>query len=286
MKQKILWICLGLSLASPSLALEKISEPTGLVNDGAGILKDLPALEERLYQLEKDTGAEMTVVTRLTLPKGESLEAYSTRLFNTWGLGKSQQNNGILFLLALKERKMRLEVGKGLKSQLPDAQAQIILDQSVRPAFKQGDYDRGLQVAITQVEKRLKPKSLQELESEVATYAEPSKSDKNLFLAVLGVGGLFVLVLLGLLLRGIRNLLSGASSQQVGGRSAVPRSTHPRTGGTDVFYDSTHLNSSTSAHTTADDDTWRSSFSSDSGASSYDSFGGGSSDGGGASSDW
>jgi uncharacterized protein len=260
------------------MALEKIPEPVGLVNDGAQVFKRPQELEARLFQLEKTTGAEMAVVTRLTLPKDESLEGYSTRLFNQWGIGKKTAKNGLLFLLALNERKMRLEVGSGLKTRLSDSQAQALLDQAVKPKFKNQDYDGGLAVALDQIEQKLKQKSLQELEAGVATYAEADDNAWIWGLALLGAGALFILFICYWLLRFVigffrsfGNAITDAPSTKAKQIAIAKNTTHSTS--TDPAIDA--------------EDTWRGSFSSDSdSSSSFDSFGGGSSDGGGASSDW
>jgi uncharacterized protein len=267
----LLAFCL-LVLVTPCWALEKIPEPVGLVNDAAQVFKRPQDLEARLFRLEKNTGAEMTVVTRLSLPKDESLEAYSTRLFNQWGLGKKQDQNGLLFLLALKERKMRLEVGSGLKTRLSDSQAQALLDQSVKPKFKNQDYDGGLAAALDQIEQKLKQKSLQELEAGVETYAEPAEKAWIWGIALLGAGALFLLFVGYWLLRFVMGFFRsfGKTIRQTSGTKPT-RGVQVTTADTESY----------------SEDTWRSSFSSESdSSSSYDSFGGGSSDGGGASSDW
>ncbi len=275
MKKYTLFAFCLLTLATPCSALEKIPEPVGLVNDAAQVFKRPQDLEARLFQLEKTTGAEMTVVTRLALPQAESLEAYSTRLFNQWGIGKKQDQNGLLFLLALKERKMRLEVGPGLKSRLSDSQAQVLLDQTVKPKFKQQDYDGGLAAALDQIEAKLKQKSLQELEAGVATYAEPNDKAWIWGLAFLGALALFFLSLGYWLLRFVIGFFRSFGKAITDAPSTKAKHTKH----------TTHTTSTDSA--IYPEDTWRSSFSSESdSSSSYDSFGGGSSDGGGASSDW
>lgn len=279
-KYTLLAFCL-LTLATPCMALEKIPEPEGLVNDAAQVFKRPQDLEARLFQLEKDTGAEMAVVTRLALPQDESLEAYSTRLFNQWGIGKKQDQNGLLFLLAIKERKMRLEVGSGLKARLSDSQAQALLDQAVKPKFKQQDYDGGLAAALDQIEAKLKQKSLQELEAGVATYAEPDDKAWIWGLALLGAGALFILFIGFWILRfviGFFRSFGKAITDAPSTKAKLSKhATHTK--------HTTHTSSTDTA--IYPEDTWRSSFSSESdSSSSFDSFGGGSSDGGGASSDW
>ncbi|MGE3724207.1 MAG: YgcG family protein [Candidatus Sericytochromatia bacterium] len=272
-----------LVIAAPAWGLDPLPEPVGLVNDGAQVFQHPQDLETRLVQLEKKTGVEMAIVTLPRLPQNERLEAYSTRLFNQWGIGKKHEQNGLLFLLAFKERKMRLEVGSGLKVQLPDAQAQQILDQTVKPKFKSKDFDGGLQAALSQIEKRLTPKSLEKLEAEVGTYA--TKDDRAWIwgLALLAAFAIFGLITLYWLLRFVLGFFRsfGRAIQDTSGPKSKHKAQHSRRAHSveaDPLFGLTQ---------TSDPDTWRSSFRSDNDtSSSYDSFGGGSSDGGGASSDW
>jgi uncharacterized protein len=259
-KWVLLWSCLC-CLALPCLALETIPEPTGLVNDGAQILDDIPAIENKLRQIEKNSGVEMAIVTRKTMPN-ENLESYVTRLFNTWGIGKKHKNNGLLFFMALKEHKMRLEVGPGLKERISDSQAKSILDNQVRPRFKSGDFQGGVEAAIDQIESRIQPQNSN----------QPQKKNNQL------LGWLSLLAVIAFITFVIRSLfrsifkLARRTSQPFTGSPNISRVNHLRHLPTDDYTQAT--------------DSWRNnSYSSDS-SSSFDSFGGGSSDGGGASSDW
>lgn len=271
-------------IATPAWGLDPLPNPVGLVNDGARVFQRPQDLEARLIQLEKKTGVEMAIVTLPQLPQNERLEAYSTRLFNHWGIGKKQDLNGLLFLLALKERKMRLEVGTGLKNRLPDAQAQQILDQTIKPKFQSQDFDGGLQAALSQIEQRLIPKSLAKLEAEVATYAQKDNNAGVWGLALLGAVGLFLLFIGYWFLRFVLGFF-----RSFGRALRHTPTTKAKRGGrvstTDAeIYPAASL---LQTYNSDKDDSWRSSFSSESDtSSSYDSFGGGSSDGGGSSSDW
>jgi uncharacterized protein len=121
------------------------NKSTEWVNDYAGILDGgtKSYLTSIIDQFERQTGDEIAVVTVKSL-EGESVEKYGNDLFNKWGVGKKDKNNGVLFLVAIKERRMRIEVGYGLESVLNDGKCGEIRDTYVIPYFKQGDYSSGV----------------------------------------------------------------------------------------------------------------------------------------------
>ena len=126
-----------------------VPELTGRVNDYAALLT--PATEARidalLTRLERDTGAQVVVLTIDSL-QGEPLEDYSLRVAETWKLGRADADDGALLLIAKNDRKMRLEVGYGLEPVLSDVMSRRILDQILRPSFRAGDFDGGIERAV------------------------------------------------------------------------------------------------------------------------------------------
>ncbi|WBW97404.1 TPM domain-containing protein [Oceanirhabdus sp. W0125-5] len=92
--------------------------------------------------LEK-TGAQVAVVVIDTL-NGYDLESYSNTLFREWGIGDKEKNNGVLLLVALNDRKMRIEVGYGLEGAIPDGKAGSIIRNTIAPHFKSNDYNEGI----------------------------------------------------------------------------------------------------------------------------------------------
>ena len=119
--------------------------PTGMVNDFAGVMRPetVSGLEVVLRELNQKTGAEVAVVSVADMG-GLDESTYATEMMKSWGIGSRERNDGILFLLAVKERKTRIEVGYGLEHLITDARAGQILDRYVLPSFKQNDYDTGL----------------------------------------------------------------------------------------------------------------------------------------------
>lgn len=121
----------------------------GRVNDYANLLSspDKDRIEAKLRAFEEQTGAQVVVLTIDSL-EGAALEAYSVQVAQTWKLGQQGADNGVLFLVAKQDRKMRIEVGYGLEAKLTDAQSVRILDNLVRPRFRQGDFAGGVEAGI------------------------------------------------------------------------------------------------------------------------------------------
>ena len=103
---------------------------SGRVNDQAGLLGDSfeTGLDGRLGQLEEETGAQVAVLTIVSL-EGDPIEDYSIRVVETWKLGRTGADDGVLILIVRDDRRMRIEVGYGLEGVLTDAQAGRIIDR-------------------------------------------------------------------------------------------------------------------------------------------------------------
>lgn len=130
---------------SASGQAQDIPDHVGKVNDFAELLQpsDRTTLEAQLADLERATSAEVAVVTIKTL-YGQPIEHYATTMFNTWGIGKKGRDNGVLVLVALDEKTMRIEVGYGLEGVLPDGLAGAIIREQFRPRFRDGNYRQGI----------------------------------------------------------------------------------------------------------------------------------------------
>ncbi len=118
---------------------------TGRVVDAAHILSPVTIadIERKLADLEQKSGIQLVVATVPSL-EGQEIEPYANELFRTWKLGEAKKNNGVLLLVAPKERRMRIEVGYGLEGTLTDAVSSVIIANAIAPRFKAGDYDGGV----------------------------------------------------------------------------------------------------------------------------------------------
>lgn len=123
--------------------------PTGHVNDLAGVVDESTRtkLETLLTNFETRTGTQIAVVTIKSL-EGRMVEEYANQLYRTWGIGaKSGQNKdkGALLLIAIEDRKTRLEIGYGLEGDLPDGLAGELV-RRMRPFLKEADYSQAVWV--------------------------------------------------------------------------------------------------------------------------------------------
>jgi len=141
------WVVV-LALAAPAWGLDtKTLKPTGYVNDFASTLdaSSKQTLEAYCANLERVTGVQMAIVLVPTLD-GEPIEDVANRLYREWGIGKKGKDEGILIMLAVKDRKSRAEIGYGVEPIINDGAAGGILRQ-IRPILQQGNYGGALLAA-------------------------------------------------------------------------------------------------------------------------------------------
>ncbi len=122
-----------------------IPKPLGYVNDYAHILKPetVRKLNRILAELKEKTGVEIAVVTVKKVEGGDIFD-YSVELFEKWGVGQKGKDNGVLFLVDVGDRKLRIDTGYGMEGILPDGLLGRIRDRYIIPYFKMGDYDKGV----------------------------------------------------------------------------------------------------------------------------------------------
>lgn len=122
---------------------------TGRIVDDANVIPPATraAIETKLKGLEDKSGIQLVVASVKSL-EGTDIETYANGLFRAWKLGEAKKNNGVLFLIAPNDRKMRIEVGYGLEGTLTDALSKIILTSAVAPRFKAGDYGAGVERGV------------------------------------------------------------------------------------------------------------------------------------------
>lgn len=130
-----------------SAAAEAAYKPTAqfFVNDFGDVLS--AEAEQQIAELGKalqqQTGAQAVAVTVPSLG-GQSVEDYAIDLANDWGIGQDEADNGVLLLIAVEERKLRIEVGLGLEGALPDGKTGRIMDEYMTPSLRQNDYSAGM----------------------------------------------------------------------------------------------------------------------------------------------
>ncbi|MBP7057472.1 TPM domain-containing protein, partial [Candidatus Gracilibacteria bacterium] len=138
-----------LLFAHTTLAYVSPGDNVGYVNDFARILttEQRNALETKVQDFERTTTNEIAVVT-ITSLGGDTIENYAVKLFEEWQIGKREEDNGVLLLVAKDDRKMRIEVGYGLEPVLPDATANHIIQTIMVPAFRQNDFYGGIDQSV------------------------------------------------------------------------------------------------------------------------------------------
>lgn len=142
------WVfTLGLAwaeLAVPALSAHVVDTTATLA------ASQLAQLDARLADFERTRGSQV-VVLLVPSTQPEDLTSYANRVGNTWKIGRRDIGDGVLLVVAIQDRKVRIEVAKALEGAIPDLAAKRIIDQAITPHFKQGDYAGGLNAAVNQI---------------------------------------------------------------------------------------------------------------------------------------
>jgi uncharacterized protein len=146
-------LALALALAfAPAAAEVAFPELTGRVVDDADLLSypDKVAITADLKALEDKSSDQLVVVTLPSL-QGYPIEEFGYQLGRKWGIGTEKLNNGVLLIIAPNERKVRVEVGTGLEGTLTDALSRIVIENSILPRFKEGDFAGGIKNGVRDI---------------------------------------------------------------------------------------------------------------------------------------
>jgi uncharacterized protein len=148
-KSLLLAIFFFLCLLFPAHGLE-IPKLQGYVNDYAGMISPSAKLkiEEGLRAFEQSDSTQIVILTIPSL-EGENLEEFGIKVAETWKIGQQVKDNGVLFIVSKQERKIRIEVGRGLEGKLTDLMSGRIIDQVIKPRFKQADFDGGFIAGVS-----------------------------------------------------------------------------------------------------------------------------------------
>ncbi len=249
-------VLLLLATGVPWAGLAIPAAPTRRVNDYARVLSpaERDGLEQKLAGREA-TSSNQVVAAIFRSLEGENLEDYSIRLAQAWRIGQKGLDNGVIFLIFLDDRKMRIEVGYGLEAKLTDAVASSIIRDVVAPRFRERRYAEGIDAGLDAIGRAI-----------TGTYQQPVRSAAGRAVAlgpwlVFGVFALFIgFVLVGAIVNAQRSRQRGWTGGRRGWTATAPT----------LFSGS------------------GSSWSSSSSSSSSDGFsgGGGSFGGGGSSGEW
>lgn len=159
--KRLLFIFSLLLSVCVSAQIEKVipkrPNPPKLVNDFTGTLTDYQvlALENKLVAFNDSTSNQVTVVI-INSTGDYAIDEVALELGRKWGVGNKDKNNGIVLLIAKNDRKMTIQVGYGLEGALPDITAKSIIDHEIKPAFKENNYYRGIDLGTDAIIKATK----------------------------------------------------------------------------------------------------------------------------------
>lgn len=157
--KKLLYIFLFSCISLVAIAQDVVREipkpsPGSLIYDGANVLdaQQEQLLNDQLIQLDKSSSNQIAIAT-ITSLNGGSIEDVAVATYRKWGIGTAKNNNGVLIIVVVEDRKMRIEVGYGLEGAIPDATAGSIIRNDMTPYFKEGDYYHGILKAVESLSK-------------------------------------------------------------------------------------------------------------------------------------
>ncbi|MDO9578889.1 MAG: TPM domain-containing protein [Candidatus Cloacimonadales bacterium] len=231
--KKLITLLLLIILISQLAAL-KVPQLKGHINDYGSVLsqQEKNDLENYLIRFEQASSIQIALLTIKSL-EGENLEDYSMRVADAWKLGQKDKDNGVLLLIAMQEKKLRIEVGYGLEGNLTDAKSGYIIRNYIVPGFKSGDFYKGISAGIGAITGVLSDE-LNITDEQIAESRQKEESGKSqipagliiFFLMILFSsfgrkrrGGLLPFLFLGSMLGGSGSHRSGGSFGGFGGFS-------------------------------------------------------------------
>lgn len=177
------------------------------ISDNANMLNK--ETKKKIYDLNKQlaastNGAQLQVVTVPELPSGESIESYAEKIFNQLGIGNKDENNGVLYLIALEDREFRLEVGYGLEGLITDSTADdIINDDDVVEDFGDEKYDAAVSQVVDEVFEIMNSKTAL-VDSQIAAITRTKRNGQLLFWLQIVILSIGILLFAGFLISSLR----------------------------------------------------------------------------------
>ena len=203
-RPSLIAVALLLVLSSEVAAVLRVPPPpTRRINDYASVLTpaDRDRFEQKLIQRERGASNQVLVAIFRSLDGGD-LEDFSIRLAQAWRIGQKGLDNGVIFLVFVNDRKMRIEVGYGLEANLTDAIASSILRDVVAPSFREGHIADGISAGLDAIDQAI-----------AGTYKQPVRAARAqrsfnpitfmLLFFLFGVLGIAIIMLLFLLFGGL-----------------------------------------------------------------------------------
>lgn len=187
-----------LVLALPATAAPKFPALTGRVVDDAHVLSDQTKgdLDQKLAALEAKTSRQLIVVTLPSL-QGYDIADYGYQLGRAWGIGQAKLNNGVLFIVAPNEHRVRIEVGYGLEPIITDALSEVIIQQAVLPKFRTGDFNGGVEAGVDALLQQLTLDPSQ-AEARAAAAAQQAQNGQGAMSGVSPLSVLFIILFIAI----------------------------------------------------------------------------------------
>ena len=183
-------------IAVPPLQTRVTDLTATLTRDQAAVL------ETGLAQLEKSHGSQVAILL-VPSTRPESIEAYAIRVAEHWQLGRQGVDDGLLMVVAKNDRKLRIEVGRGLEGAIPDAVAKRIVAEVIGPRFKEGDFYGGLQAGVAKVQAAIGSEALP---APAALASTPTMDLDTVFIV-----GIVITIVLGALMGHLLGRLGGST---------------------------------------------------------------------------
>jgi uncharacterized protein len=144
----ILWLWFSVALSLPAETIPP--KPANYFNDYAGVVRPeaARALDEELRQFERESSNQIVAAVFQKMDSASSVEDYAQRVFDAWKVGQEKPDNGAILLVFIQDRKMRIHTGYGLEGALPDITCRQIIENEIRPPFRQGNYEEGLRAGL------------------------------------------------------------------------------------------------------------------------------------------
>jgi len=211
----VLVCALGAVAALPVRADPQFPALTGRVVDNANLLSDAEERElaTSLEALEAKSTDQVVVVTLPSL-QGYEIEEFGYRLGRHWGIGQKDKDNGVLLIVAPNERKVRIEVGRGLEPILTDALTRLIIENAILPQFRRGDFPAGIRAGAQDIVKVLTGDA-EELKTRARSYSRQSEFDRWVGLIIFAI---WLIIFIAVLWSVIQSIRHGNSATRSGKR--------------------------------------------------------------------
>ncbi len=209
MKKILSVLLLILSTSLFALAQNFPAKPDKLVNDYTGTLNsnEISELEQKLVAFDDSTSIQVSVVLIKSLD-GYEINDYGYQLGRAWGIGDAKKNTGVLFLVSIGDRKISIQTGYGMEGALPDAITKRIIENEVKPAFKESNYFKGIDDGT----------------NAIISYSKGEYKNDNPRKKGSGKGfpaGLLILIVIVIIFFLFRKGGGGGGSQVIGGRGGA-----------------------------------------------------------------